>query len=448
MKALGIFLFSFFLYFSPLNAQTNPLPFWDYRSFNTVQATIGLGYYFGAQNHNFSGFLRVDYSFYKDIYKEIFLDDPTTRYFNSQFNAQVGFTAKVQRNIKLYDVVTRKARPDVNSWTYLVDMNFRLEYLLRKINASYFKTPGQDLEGTVLGLEYSLLNNSNTSIFKYLGNTNGRGSFIVRQLTDRWGGRIYLQNDFWILSMFKDHIRNHDHGNTTEAGLSFYYRYNLQESSDENISYYNNEKITFDYWFQIITDRKTANNTSSAFARLGYYSVRNDSIFHGYSRYALGVSGDFYKIRIGFLKDNLLLGRNLQRWAHQGTNHRNLKNRKNIGWPFPKKSIYRSKFEFTSKSVRSKKIFLQQLYFEGKYIDAIDREGNINMLTNAETKNIYKKYPELQKKFKMQRFVNKYRYKKSRIMEPTALFPWEGRENYFEKPRKNVFLDLNIFKQS
>lgn len=445
MKTFSAFFLCFLFFINPLNAQVNELPSWDYRSINPIQARIGLGYYFGAQNHSFSGFLRIDYSFYKDFYSKELLEHPSG-YFDSNMDVRVGFSCEVRRNLKLYDVIPSSIRPDIMSWTYLVNLNINAEALLRPINADYYKTPTSEISGTVMGLEYSLINHSNTSVFKYLSNTNGRVTLSVRHLTDKWGGKIYLQNDFWIINFFKNHIRNHDHGNTTEAGLSGYWRYNLYEPDDGLGIYYDNNKLSLDYWFQIITDRKIANNTSSAFARLGYYSVRTDSIFHGYSRMAAGLSGDFFSIKMGMLTDDLLLGRNLQRWAHQGTNHRNLKQRRNITL-LPKKTIYASKFAFTKNNIQSKKIFLKQSYFQNEYLDQLTEE-DIQDLSNQKTKQIFKANPKIEEDFKKQLFINKYRYKKTRVMEPTALFPWEGRREYYEKTRKSFFVDLKLFKQS
>ncbi len=440
---LFLYFLCFLVFFPQFNwAQSNSLPFWDYRSISPIQSEIGIRYYFDNQNNGLSGFLRVDYSLVKELTANYFLNN-RANFYDKSTDLRIGFSCEVRRNFEIYAVNPKKIRKDENSWSFIAAVNLNGEVLLRPVNKDYYEASTEDIKGTILGFEYSLINTTNTGLFKYLGNTNGRFALKVRHLTDKWGAKLFLQNDFWVL--FKQHIRNHDHGNTTEFGFSGYYRYKTQAIENTNLSYYNRRKLSANYSFQIITDRKIANNTSSTFARLGYYSVRKDSIFHGYSRFQLSFTDKNIRIGIGRLVDDLYSGRNLQRWAHQGTNHRNLKNRKNIGG-ISKQTIYISDFSFTKDNNRSRKLFLLQSYYNKMFLSKLPDIESIKKLDKSAVNEIYSKNPDIKTAFKNQLFVNKYRYKKTRVQEPTALFPWEGQKIYFEKNRKSVIFDAQLIK--
>jgi len=60
----------FFLFFAPLitYSQNNLLPVWDYRSTETINAKVGIRYYFDKQNSGVSGFASVEYFWLRDVF--------------------------------------------------------------------------------------------------------------------------------------------------------------------------------------------------------------------------------------------------------------------------------------------------------------------------------------------------------------------------------------------
>ncbi len=427
-----------------LQSQDHPLPFWDYRSTNTINVVFGIGYSFDNQNNGWYPFVDVEYSVLRDLFRQ---RHQQNHFYTWWGDFRLHGSFKIIRDLEKFDIRNDRREGRV-SWTYETECGVMGDFLLRPVT-QYYMDPKVDLlkKGSVLRVNYSLLDSGIRGPLRKLSNTNGRLTLGLRNVSDRWNFELYLQNDFWIWIFNKDIIK-HDHGNTTEFGFHLHHRLDNPISSSSFFELDRNNTIGFDYWFQIITDRKVANTTSVAFARLGYYAVSDTTyrVFHGYSRWAVSFRSQIFKVAAGQMVDNLVRGRDLQRWAHQGTNHRNLKKRRN--YLFAPNSMFDFEFAFYKDNHNSKKIYLKQLFLRtDRFHDLLISLEKIEQLTPRQLDRIMELYPDIEYGYRRQLFINKYRYKRSRTMEPTALFPWEANSEFYKSKKHSFYFKIGVYEQ-
>ena len=426
-------------------SQDNGLPYWDYRSNRTINVLFGLGYDFDQQNAGWYPFVDVEYAPLRDAFRQ---NQGKDQYYSWSGDLRLHATFRIRRDLKKFGWSNDRREGRV-SWTY--DSNFAImgDFLLRKISAYYNDQENTRVPGSVLRISYSMHDSGIRGQLRKLANTNGRLTIGLRSVTDHWNFQIYLQNDFWIWLLKRDIIK-HDHGNTTEFGVQAHFRPRAPFFETSFLELEHNNMLHAHYWFQIITDRKVANTTSVAFARLGYYDVSDQDYnnFHGYNRFSVGFRSSLFNLELGGMIDNLVMGRNLQRWAHQGTTHRNLKRRVNI-LGLAKNYLFNSELKFTKDRLKSKRIYLiHDFWSTDKRHDLLKSVRHIKQLSRKEIKDIYAQDKQLQLEYQQQLFINKYRYKKSRTMEPTALFPWEANSNFYKPKAKSFYLRAEVFEQN
>lgn len=309
---------------------------WDYRSTAWLSGRVGVGYQFSNQNRNLRFFAETDVCA-TCLVNHFTLERPADLHAQlrrNRYRGNIHLRLETIKDFKLYGTLFSRKSEDIQfknlSWTYLTAVGTSLEAGLYR--------PGQlaDLEtGDLLSrfdrknklrLRYEIISRYHSYYYRRLSNTVGYFTLNFSKLDDRFGVNLNWGNDVFIFGSLRQFVTHHDHGETNSMYLTGYWRPNEQRGDDPNRAYAyfpeSLQKLEFGPSVRMITDRRTMKRTTTNQARSGNYDVLNlKNSFHAYCGIRFRAEGGAYGVGGLIGKDDMLWGRDLQRFAHQGYSH-------------------------------------------------------------------------------------------------------------------------------
>jgi hypothetical protein len=180
---------------------------------------------------------------------------------------------------------------------------------------------GIAFEGTFkMEAAYSLMSFYNTGYFRKLSNANGQFKLTAGDYYNNFGGKLFWRNDKFGLPLFGDNIQS-DHGETQTIGATIYHQVNTGSTTQ----YFEDFFMEYTYQGRMITDRRIYLESGDNQATYGRYAILEDSLtnsFHYYETISVGAKSNFGNIGLTGGIDDLIKGRNIQRFAHQYFLHR------------------------------------------------------------------------------------------------------------------------------
>ena len=323
------------LFHTVLSAQPRFFP-WDYRSTAWLSGRVGVGYQFSNQNRNLHFFAESDVcaTCLINHYAKGEPDDLHEQLRRNRFRGNIHLRLETIKDFKLYGTLFSRKNEDIEfknlSWTYLTAVAVSGEAGLYRPGRIADLAAGTlnerfDRKGK-LRLRYEVVSRYHSYSYRRLSNTVGYFTLNYSKLDDRWGVNLNWGNDVYILGALKNFVVNHDHGETNAMYFTGYWRPQEQRGDDPSRPYNylpeSLQKIEVGPSLRMITDRRTMKRATTNQARSGNYEVlglRNS--FHGYYGIRFRVDGGFYGISGLIGKDDMLWGRDMQRFAHQGYSH-------------------------------------------------------------------------------------------------------------------------------
>lgn len=264
----------------------------------------GLGYTFGKQEQRWYLYMRGGLNFVdfghdwrglKEWRKDLI-----------GHKAGLLFEVKIFKNLELYDLSFRDvSEKQSGNWTFRPSIEFILG--LRPKNKSIYYEA-----------RYALPTYQNTGYFRKLSNITGRVRLTVAHYAHKGGVSIEMENDFLRGGSFSD--PKSDHGETQRAGIEFFY------FIPGNETFWDDLYFSAGYSEQMITDRRESLEGGDYNAIYGKYRTLKDIIknaYHYYQTVDFKLDLPYYHGHLKLGEDDLIAGRNRQRFIHQGMQHRN-----------------------------------------------------------------------------------------------------------------------------
>lgn len=321
---------------SALSAQpVSDYPYWDFRSYAQLFARVGIRSQLGSQNTFLQLFAEADwcasctYQYHKNRPQNVHQQLRNNR---NRLNLHLQLaTDKMFRQFgtRFYK---KSSHPEFKnlSWTYITSVGFSYE------RGFYKPWKVADTESGLakdaffkrnrMQVRYDVYSRYHSYYYRKLSNTVGYITLGLSGLDDRWGANLKWGNDVFLFLGLKKFIAQHDHGETNSLFLSGYYRPRQYEQASTNrpVLYDLNDvqRVYGSFSIRMYTDRRTTKRSSSNQALYGVYDViglRNS--FHGYWGFQGGVETGVLHAGLFLGADDLKLGRDLQRFAHQGNQH-------------------------------------------------------------------------------------------------------------------------------
>ena len=328
--SLSFFPFCFFA-----QNNYNDYQYWDSRSDAWLTGRVGIGHQFSNQNWNLYFFAEADLC--ASCAVTYFVHRPGNEYDVLKYNrerANLHVRLQTNKDYRLYNTRFNRKNADPQfknlSWTYITSVGISLEHRWKKTDKIANAETGQATDAFFgawrTRLRYDLTSRFHSYYYRKLSNTVGYFTLSFTHLDDRFGFALNWGNDIFILGNLKRFITEHDHGETNSAYISAWFRPLQQQNQnpEEAVEYY---PESLQRWYLTvsmrgITDRRTLNRFPSNQARYGMYDViKLKNSFHEYVGIKGGVEGGFYRASLFLGMDDLLWGRDIQRWAHQGYQH-------------------------------------------------------------------------------------------------------------------------------
>ncbi|HMX40184.1 MAG TPA: hypothetical protein PKD78_07650 [Saprospiraceae bacterium] len=306
---------------------------WDYRSTAWLSGRVGIGYQFSNQNRNLRFFAETDLcaSCFINHYVKERPADLHAQLHNNRYRANLHLRFETIKDFMLYGTRFSRKSADLQfknlSWTYLTGVGASLEAGLYRPGRLFDLETGalrsQFDRKSKIRLRYDVVSRYHSYYYRRLSNTVGYLTLNFSKLDDRWGINFNWGNDVFIIGRLRNFVTNHDHGETNSAYITGYWRPYERRGDAPNMPYaYQPEslqKLELGPSLRMITDRRTMKRSTTNQARSGTYDVvglRNS--FHGYYGIRFRADGGCYTLGGLLGKDDLLWGRGMQRYAHQG----------------------------------------------------------------------------------------------------------------------------------
>lgn len=361
--------------FSPTRSAAQFLP-WDYRSTAWLSGRLGVGYQLSNQNRNLRFFLESDvcatclinhYAIERSADLHAFMR-------RNRYRGNIHLRLETIKDFKLYGTRFSRKSEDIQfrnlSWTYLTAVGTSLEAGLYRpgwiANVETGELLSQFDRKRKIRLRYDVVSRYHSYYYRRLSNTVGYVTLNFSRLDDRFGININWGNDVFIIGKLRNFVAYHDHGETNSAFITAYWRPNEQRGDDPNRPYAylpeSLQKLEFGPSLRMITDRRTMKRTTTNQARSGNYDVLNlANSFHGYYGIRFRAEGGAYALGGLIGKDDLLWGRDMQRFAHQGYEHLPLSFARRILIKVIKKGTSSPLFPWESQQIYYKK---PRFYYE------------------------------------------------------------------------------------
>ncbi len=329
---IAIFFLSTF-FPTPGNAQIlSDNPPWDYHIHGwRFYGKMGVAVTFGNHNRrlSFISALNLDYTrvgkekgrseFGLPIYDN-----------NAGWRTGVHFDFSVNRNFCLYnrrmidkkvDIVEKQGK-NSPSWTFENELGFKfgMAFHSNKFKQGLVHIDRKGLRDSRVEVVYNIRALYNTGHFRKLSNVIGEIRLNYGKADDRWNGTVSWTNDMFLFGVFGPLRRDHGVSNRVRLGLGY-------RPTDTTALIVN--RYAIEYENIIVTDRRTGIKMYNPNSKMGFYKVMKlEKAFHNYHRFNMSMDGNYMKAMLTVGMDNLLTGRNLQRFAHQGFDHLPVNKRK------------------------------------------------------------------------------------------------------------------------
>ncbi len=330
----------FLLLCQPVDTCAQPLrdnPPWDYHLQGwRFYGKMGLGITFGNHNKRVSLIAALNLDYTRVGKQKGFSGDPhNLPIYDNKVGWRGGlhYDFSVTRNFKLYNkrmkVVETEDQSEVRiqdknapSWTFANELGFTVGMACHspEFRKGLKHISDKTFPDTRVELKYSIRSLYHTSHFRKLSNVIGEVRLNYGKANDRWNGTLSWGNDMFLFGLFGPLRRDHGVSNRLTIGGS----YRRPDDSKELIG-----KYSLEYENIIFTGRRSGMKMHDPRSKMGMYQVLElDKDFHNYHRFNIGLSGDYFNLMLTPGLDDLLAGRNTQRFAHQGFSHLPYKKRK------------------------------------------------------------------------------------------------------------------------
>lgn len=309
---------------------------WDYRSTAWLSGRVGVGYQLSNQNRHLRFFVESDLcvSCFINHYAKERPADLHAQLRNNRYRANLHLRLETVKDFMLYGTRFSRKNEDLEfknlSWTYVTGVGTSFEAGLYRPGWLFDRETGHLLNKfdrkNKIRLRYDIVSRYHSYYYRRLSNTVGYVTLHFSKLDDRWGINFNWGNDVFIIGQLRNFVVNHDHGETNSLYLTGYWRPYEKRGDDPNVAraYLPEtlQKLELGPSVRMITDRRTMKRTTTNQARSGTYDVLNlKNSFHGYYGIRLRAEGGCYNLGALLGKDDLLWGRDMQRFAHQGYAH-------------------------------------------------------------------------------------------------------------------------------